>query len=60
MYDDWHVFGEQHVGYQVAWVRNQEQRDFFSSQEEVFLNNKPGQITGRLSAYRYSNIFTEN
>lgn len=31
--DDWYVFGEQHVGYQEAWVRNHEQRDFFSSWE---------------------------
>lgn len=60
MCDDWWVFGEQHAGCQVAWVRNQEQRDFFSSQEQVFLNHKPGQIHGSLSVCRYGNIFTGN
>lgn len=60
MCDDWDVFGGQHVGYPVAWARNQEQRDFFPSQEQVFLNNYPGQINGSLSVYWYSNIFIEN
>lgn len=60
MCDDWYVFGEQRVGYQVAWVSNHEHRDSFSSQEQVFLNNKPGQINQSLSVYRCSNIFIEN
>ena len=60
MCDDRCVFGEQHVGYEVARVRNQEQRYFFSYWEQVFLNNKTDQINGSLSVFRYGNMFTEN
>lgn len=57
---DWCVFGEQHAGYEMVWVRNQEQQYFFSYREQVFLNNKTDQINGSLCVFRNGDIFTEN